>query len=133
MHPGTVRNGCLPPLLLITNQCIRQERRRVYSALAPALLPVSPDRMAIARPRCPAALATARGASSTAYRALAWSGQTGAPAPVSEFRRKTRAGRPAAVRLQESLLDLFLATDAVLGPRHRFQPLLLHFFLAVRA
>src|SRR6266481_5802528 len=35
--------------------------------------------------------------------------------------------------LQQALLHLFLAVDAVLGPRHSFKPLLLHFFLTVRA
>src|SRR6266576_1267104 len=35
--------------------------------------------------------------------------------------------------LQQALLHLLLARDAVLGPRHGFQPLLLHLLLAVRA
>src|SRR5437660_2247607 len=37
------------------------------------------------------------------------------------------------IRLEESLLRLLLAANAVLGPRHGFQPLLLHFFLAISA
>src|SRR6516225_6248980 len=35
--------------------------------------------------------------------------------------------------LQQPLFLFFLTTDAVLRPRHRFQPLLLHLFLAVGA
>src|ERR1700680_3473326 len=52
---------------------------------------------------------------------------------ISALKKNTRGWRPAPHQLQQSLLDLFLATDAVLGPRHGFQPLLLHLFLAVRA
>src|SRR5215831_1496587 len=36
-------------------------------------------------------------------------------------------------RLQQALFHLLLARDAVLSPGHRFQPLLLYFFLAVGA
>ena len=35
--------------------------------------------------------------------------------------------------LEQAFLHFFLTGDAVLGPRHRFEPLLLHFFLAVGA
>jgi hypothetical protein len=41
--------------------------------------------------------------------------------------------QPYRGSLQQPLLHLLLARDAVLGPRHSFQPLLLHLFLAVRA
>src|SRR5277367_3986321 len=53
--------------------------------------------------------------------------------PVAFFEQKNAGlAAPRSRDLQQSLLDFFLTADTVLGPRYRFQSLLLHFFLTIR-